>query len=173
MSGIHIIQGKPAIGAGLMAATVKSSGKYDYRVVVMDDKICTIDYYQGSEKIGTSTFTIEDAKKAQTKNLDKYPKNMLFARAMSNGVKWFTPDVFNGPVYTPEELGEVVTIDTTATITTVEPTTPTKKAISTKAFESGLERIKGGEVELIAKLEANYSFNEEQQTILNELKPTF
>ncbi|RDT44717.1 hypothetical protein DXF87_27490, partial [Enterobacter roggenkampii] len=39
--------------------------------------------------------------------MDKFPKNMLFARAMSNGVKWFTPDVFSGPVYTPEELGGV------------------------------------------------------------------
>lgn len=35
---------------------------------------------------------------------------MLFARAMSNGVKWFTPDVFRGPVYVPEEMPEV-TID--------------------------------------------------------------
>jgi hypothetical protein len=29
---------------------------------------------------------------------------MLFARAMSDGVKWYTPDVFNGPVYTPDEI---------------------------------------------------------------------
>ncbi|KAF5276407.1 hypothetical protein FQR65_LT16339 [Abscondita terminalis] len=36
---------------------------------------------------------------------------MLFARAISNGVKWYCPDVFSGPVYTPEELS--MTIDTT------------------------------------------------------------
>jgi hypothetical protein len=55
---------------------------------------------------------LEDAKKAGTKNLDKYPKNMLFARAISNGVKWYTPDVFAGPVYVPEEMGaETVTED--------------------------------------------------------------
>ena len=104
MSGIHIIQGKPTIGAGLMAANVKASNKYDYKVIEQTDKVCSIDFYKGKEKLGNSTFTYEDAKKAGTKNLDKFPKNMLFARAISNGVKFYTPDVFSGPVYTPEEF---------------------------------------------------------------------
>jgi len=107
ISGIHIIQGKPTIGAGLMASRVKGSGKYDYKVKEHTDKLCSIDYYQGKELIGNSTFTLDDAKKAQTKNLDKFPKNMLFARAMSNGVKWYTPDIFAGPVYVPEEMASV------------------------------------------------------------------
>lgn len=111
MSGIHIIQGKPTIGAGLMASRVKGSGKYDYEVLEQSEKICSIDFYQGKKKLGNSTFTIEDAKKAGTKNLDKFPKNMLFARAMSNGVKWFCPDVFASPVYTPEEMEAVTTED--------------------------------------------------------------
>src|SRR5690606_2587926 len=111
MSGIHIIQGKPTLGAGLIASTVKGSGKYDYKVAKMDDKICSIDFYQGAEKIGNSTFTIEEAKKAGTRNLDKFPKNMLFARAISNGVKWFCHDVFSGPVDVPEEMPEPVTED--------------------------------------------------------------
>lgn len=110
MSGIHIIQGKPTLGAGLIASAVKGSGKYDYKVKVMDEKICSIDFFQGTENIGNSTFTIEEAKKAGTKNIDKFPKNMLFARAISNGVKWFCPDVFSGPVYVPEEMQEV-TVD--------------------------------------------------------------
>lgn len=109
MTGIHIIQGKPTIGAGLIASRVKGSGKYDYKVIQNDDKQCSIDFYQGQNKIGNSTFTIEDAKKAGTKNLDKFPKNMLFARAISNGVKWFCPDVFSGPVYVPQEMGADVT----------------------------------------------------------------
>lgn len=117
MTGIHIIQGKPTIGAGLIASKVKSSGKYDYKVVEMTETKCSLDFYQGKEKIGNSTFTIEDAKRAETKNLSKFPKNMLFARAISNGVKWFTPDVFSGPVYTPEELNQV-TEDTAAEVTT-------------------------------------------------------
>jgi hypothetical protein len=119
MSGIHIIQGKPTIGAGLMAANVKASNKYDYKVVEQSEKVCSIDFYKGKELLGNSTFTIEDAKKAGTKNLDKFPKNMLFARAISNGVKFYTPDVFSGPVYTPEEF-DVVTQDINHTDITEE-----------------------------------------------------
>jgi hypothetical protein len=104
MTGIHIIQGKPTIGAGLIASRVKGSGKYDYKVIEASEKVCSIDFYQGATKIGNSTFTIDDAKKALTKNIDKFPKNMLFARAISNGVKWYCPDVFSGPVYVPEEM---------------------------------------------------------------------
>ena len=103
MTGIHIIQGRPTIGAGLIASKVKGSGKYDYKVKEMNDKVCALDFYQGKDLLGTSSFTIDDARKAGTKNIDKYAKNMLFARAISNGVKWFCPDVFSGPVYTPEE----------------------------------------------------------------------
>ena len=117
MNGIHIIQGKPAFGANVMASKVKSSGgRYNYRVTEMSDTVCTIEFmehFNGSwTAIGTSSFSIADAKKAGTKNLDKFPRNMLFARAMSNGVRWFCPDVMNGStVYTPEELGAEVDED--------------------------------------------------------------
>ena len=106
MSGIHIIQGKPTIGAGLMASRVKASGKYNYRVTEMSDTICTVEFTENGQSIGVSTFTIEDAKKAGTKNLDRFPRNMLFARAMSNGVRWYCPDIYEGPVYVPEEMQE-------------------------------------------------------------------
>jgi hypothetical protein len=106
MTGVYIISGKPSVGANLMASAVKRSGRYDYRVVELDEKVCDLEFFQAGKSIGRSRFTLEDARKAGTKNLDKYARNMLFARAMSNGVKWFTPDVFNGAaVYTPEELG--------------------------------------------------------------------
>lgn len=113
MMGIHIIKGKPGIGANLMASAVKGSGKYDYRVIELTDKACELDFFERVKgefvKVGTSRFTIEDAKRAGTQNLDKFPRNMLFARAMSNGVKWYVPDAFNGAtVYTPEELGATV-----------------------------------------------------------------
>ena len=144
MSGIHIIQGKPAIGAGLMAATVKGSGKYDYKVVSMDEVKCSIDFYQGKEKIGNSTFTIEEAKKAGTKNLDKYPKNMLFARAMSNGVKWFTPDVFNGSVYTPEELTSVTEDISYTPVEAPQPQIAAKKKLTAAKYQQALEGVKTG-----------------------------
>lgn len=116
MVGVNIIQGKPAFSANLMAAAVKRSGKYNYRVTEMTDKVCTIEFMEKLDgkwlTSGVSSFTIEDARKAGTKNLDKFPRNMLFARAMSNGVRWYCPDVMNGsPAYTPEELGADVDED--------------------------------------------------------------
>ena len=113
MTGIYIISGKPSVGANLMASAVKSNPKYDYRVKEISGTVCTIEFYETMngkrESIGTSTFTLEEAKKAGVKNLDKFARNMLFARAMSNGIRWFCPDVFAGnPTYTPEELGAVV-----------------------------------------------------------------
>lgn len=110
MTGIHVINGRVAVGANLMAAAVKKSGKYDYRVREMTPDVCKIEFLQreGSkwESLGISEFTLADARKAGTKNLDKFARNMLFARAMSNGVRWYCPDALGGaPVYTPEEMG--------------------------------------------------------------------
>ena len=108
MTGIHIIQGRPAIGADLMAKAVKRSGRYNYRVAELTDDACSIEFFEKSgdswQAIGVSRFTKQDAAKAQTKNLDKFARNMLFARAMSNGVKWFCPDALGLTTYTPEEL---------------------------------------------------------------------
>lgn len=103
--GIHVIQGRPTLSANLMAAAVKGHPKYDYRVRRMDDAEVSIEFFEGTQSLGISTFTAKDAQKAGTKNLDKFPRNMLFARAMSNGVRWYCPDVFNGNVvYTPEDF---------------------------------------------------------------------
>ena len=142
MSGIHIIQGKPTIGAGLMAARVKGFGKYDYKVIEHNDKVCSIEYFQGKESIGVSTFTIEDARKAGTKNLDKFPKNMMFARAMSNGVKWFTPDIYEMPVYVPEEMATI-----TEDVQAVEVPTPAPKqrTLNDEQFQAMMAKIYAGE----------------------------
>ena len=141
MTGIHIIKGKPAIGAGIMASMVKASMKYDYKVTEQSEKLCSIDYFEGKNKIGTSTFTIEDAKKAGTQNLEKYARNMLFARAMSNGVKWFCPDIFSGPVYVPEEMDAPITQDVSHEVI---PAIPPRTTVSDKVFKDALKKVKEG-----------------------------
>lgn len=124
MTGIHIIQGKPSVGANLMASAVKSNPKYDYRVKEHTNSVCKIEFFEycdgKKESIGVSEFTAQDARVAGVKNMDKYARNMLFARAMSNGIRWFCPDVFNGnATYTPEELGAEV--DGEGNILKIEP----------------------------------------------------
>lgn len=113
VNGIHIIQGRPSIGANLMGSAVKSSARYDYRVKEMSGDRCVIEFFERSGdklvSIGVSEFSKEDAKSAGTQNMNKFARNMLFARAMSNGVRWYCPDVFSGnAVYVPEELGAEV-----------------------------------------------------------------
>ena len=113
MTGIHIIKGKPAVGANLMAAAVKGNPRYDYRVRKMEDSEVSIEFFERidgkRESIGVSTFTAADAQKAGTQNMGRFPRNMLFARAISNGIRWYCPDVFSGnATYVPEELGAEV-----------------------------------------------------------------
>ena len=120
MTGIFIVKGRVTLSANLIGAAIKKSGRYDYIVQRLDDAQCDINFYsvgRGTEaqKIGVSSFTIEDARRAglvSGDNWKKYPRNMLFARALSNGAKWFCPDVFAAPVYTPDEVGVPVDGDT-------------------------------------------------------------
>ena len=129
MCGIYVIKGRVTISANMMAQAVKRSTRYDYRVIEMTDQVCEIAFFESGNEIGRSRFTAQDAAKAGTQNMAKFPRNMLFARAMSNGVKWFVPDVFQTGVYTPEELGVQVNgegeiLDIQA-VTITEPPEPT------------------------------------------------
>lgn len=104
MSGLHVIQGKTTIGGGIIASKVKASAKYDYKLLEKTDLICRIEFFEDGASVGIEKFTAEDAKRAGTQNMHKYPANMLFNRCISNGYKAFCPDVFYTSVYTPEEF---------------------------------------------------------------------
>lgn len=110
MTGIFIVKEKVTLSANLIAAVIKRSGKYNYRVCAMDNDACAIEFFEHGETIGLSEFSMKDAAAAGLSggNWKSYPRNMLFARAMSNGAKWFCPDIFAGPIYTPDELGAEV-----------------------------------------------------------------
>src|SRR5690242_9743510 len=56
MSGVYIVNGKPTLSANLMAAAIKRSHKYDYRITRLDNDGCEIAFYQGADQIGISTF---------------------------------------------------------------------------------------------------------------------
>lgn len=181
MSGIYIIQGRATVGAGIIAAKIKGSGKYTYKVVEHTAKICSIDILNGKIKEGNSTFTIDDARQAGTKNMDKHPKNMLFARAISNAVKWFCPDVFNQAVYTPEEMEGVTediraeVIESKLTVVPEEPKghdnstigTAQKPAISNLQYKKLCERVEAGDTKAYYNSLAVFSFEAFQKTSLD------
>lgn len=115
MQGIHIIEGKPSLSANVLASLVKRHEAYDYLPVQITEEGAEIDFFQNGEKIGTSVFTMKDAERANIagkQNFKRYPKAMMFARALSQGVRWYCPDVTAGsPAYVPEELGAEVDED--------------------------------------------------------------
>ena len=111
MTGIYVIQNRISLSANMIAAAIKRTRRYNYRVTELTDEKCRIVFTENGQEVGESTFTRQDATKAGTKNMDKFPRNMLFARALSNGAKWYCADIFGGPVYTPEELGADVNED--------------------------------------------------------------
>lgn len=127
MTGIYVISGRISLGANIIAAKIKGSkGRYDYKIKTLTDELCSIDFFENGKVCGNSTFTAADARRADTKNMQKFPKNMLFARAISNGAKWFCPDLTVMPIYTPEELGAETdedgnVINSTATVIEQNP----------------------------------------------------
>lgn len=108
MQNITVIQGKPTMGANLVASLIKRSGRYNYTIPSWDEDHCTILFTESGKTVGESTFTIEDAKRAGLLrgggNWDKFPRAMLFARAITQGARAYCADVFVAPAYDPEEL---------------------------------------------------------------------
>jgi hypothetical protein len=115
MTGIHIVKQKIVIGATVLAGLIRRSGRYDYQILEHTDEACTVRFFRDGAPAGDSRFTLEDAKAAQLLkadgNWEKHPRNMLFARALSNGQKWYAPDITTAPLYTPGELGPMA-VDT-------------------------------------------------------------
>jgi hypothetical protein len=117
LMSIDVVKGNVQVRAVRLAAWVRQHPDYDYAIVAHDEAHCVIDFYYKGEIAGQSSFSIDDAKAAKIFNANSpwgaHPRNMLFARAMSNGVRWYCPDLTGGiPVYT-----EADTFDATATAT--------------------------------------------------------
>lgn len=143
MQGIHIIEGKPALSSNLMATLIKRSGKYDYRVKVWTDMECVLTFREKTsaatwEDVGESSFTIDDAKRAGVVkpggSWAKYPKAMLFARALSQGLRTYCPDVSAAPIYNPEEMG--ATVDEEGAVTEL-PKSARPVEVTTEDIEIG------------------------------------
>lgn len=111
MRGIDIIKGEVTLSAGAVAALVRRSGVYDYRIKQWDESGCSIVFTRmGEVLMPVSSFGPEEARRAGLDggvNYKRYARNMYFARAMTNGARLHCPDLFVGSVYTPDELAAV------------------------------------------------------------------
>lgn len=109
LRNIEIVRGNLSIRSHLMAAMIKRSPRYNYRVTLSTDEKCIIEFLEDGELCGPSEFTLDDAKRANLTNNDswkRYPKIMLYNRAMSQGAKMYCPDIFLGGVFYENELIE-------------------------------------------------------------------
>ena len=114
MMNLYIVKNRVAASSKVIACLIKKSKTYDYQIVKLDNEECQVQFNRFSaagtaEVLGISTFTIKDAAKAGVvngNNWKSYPRNMLFARALTNGARWFCPDVYSG--YAEEELEGVL-----------------------------------------------------------------
>ena len=113
MRSIYFVNGRSALMADVKAYLLKQSKKYDYEIEKLDETECVLKFFKidkdKREEIGISVFTFKDAAKAGLVNKDvwkAYPRNMLFSRALSNGVSWYCPDAING-YSTLEEIATI------------------------------------------------------------------
>lgn len=131
LQGIFLVDGKLSLSASTCAALVKRSGKYNYKVRRHTDQECTIEFYEkwsdSWEIVGESTFTIQDAQRAglaNKQNWRNYTRAMLFARAITQGSRWYCADIFSGAIYSPDEINPDLQLNEDGELVEVEPVPP-------------------------------------------------
>lgn len=115
MSNLNLMDGRPELSADAQARFIKAGGKYEYRITEHTDEACEITVLAAptGEIIGVERFTMDDAKRmgikmttqrGQPTNWAKVPRNMLFARCISNVCAFHCPDAVPMRTYA---IGEI------------------------------------------------------------------
>lgn len=109
LKSIQLIQGNPTFSAHFIAGLIKrSKPRYNYLPREYSKTKCVIEFFEDGASVGFWEYTLEEAKTAGLTDKDvwrKYPKSMLFCRALTAGARVFCPDLASFPFYTSEELG--------------------------------------------------------------------
>lgn len=101
---VNFIQGRPVIDATMQRALAMRAG-YDVTIKA-DAKSATVTVLRDGVERGEATYTMDDAKLAKLDAKDNWkqnPKAMLVARATTQAMRWFAPDVMVG-VFSEDEL---------------------------------------------------------------------
>jgi hypothetical protein len=104
----HIIQGRPTLKAEtMMARFQQQGGKVEWNVLTNEEVTATFSHPMGGT--ATITWNMEMAKAAKLADKDNwkgYPRAMMRARVVSEGIRTVFPGVVLG-VYTPEEAQDI------------------------------------------------------------------
>jgi len=146
VTSIYIVNGRPGFSAQALAQAIKKHPRYDYRVLSKSDQACRIAFYESGEKLGEEEFTLAMAERAglvgKAGPWKQYPEAMLFARALTAGMRTHCPDALGGhTAYTPEELGAQGQIDEQGmvTVSEVQPA-PRPMLTTTEDLVAGAQR---------------------------------
>jgi len=145
---VRVIYNSIIVAPQLLMALVKESSRYDYRVVERTAQICTM---EALEKIGNDwvslgkiSWTAEMARKAGTKNMDKYPAQMLTNRCMGDLARTHFPNIAAG-VYVEGEITEEGNGQTNAAQILAsdqpDPATSTIESVSTVVHNPAINAI--------------------------------
>jgi len=116
LRSMHVIDGRPTMAADLIRALVIRSGAVKFfRCTERSDKACTFEAQRGDDPTIRLTFTIEEARRAWSKDQaawdksgwGKNPADLLVARAGAKLARLVAPDVIHG-IYAPEEFDNAV-----------------------------------------------------------------
>jgi hypothetical protein len=108
-ANISFARGRAIFSAALQAALLARSTRYGYEPGVMTEEKAEITFHRDGTPFRVADFTITEARRA--KLTDKavwqaYPSDLLFARALTRGIRRYAPDLLAGNVsYTTEEIG--------------------------------------------------------------------
>lgn len=109
----HIIQGKPAMRSDAMLGDfISKGGKVEWHERSAEKASATF-YSNGCPKGLKITWTMDDAETAGVAGKDnwkKYPRQMLSARVISEGVRATDPATTQG-LYVPEEIQDFVSVE--------------------------------------------------------------
>lgn len=117
MASIQLVEGKPGLTSSAQLSLAYRHG-FMPAVVQADAEAAILDWYHHGEPVGRSGFTMDEARSAKywagkddgwqplaTKwNWQSYPSDMLFARAVTRGIRRFCPQVVLFGAYVDEEL---------------------------------------------------------------------
>lgn len=116
-SHIYIVNGRPTISAELMQGLArKNLPGLVINLLESTDKVARVELIrpERGSKPFVSMFAIADAERAKLLSKDVwkyYPTAMLWARAISSGLRKVCPEALMGISYTPEEFGAKVDQD--------------------------------------------------------------
>jgi hypothetical protein len=113
IQNIAVINGKPTLGADIMAALIRKHPEYAGMEISESDTACTVTIRRAvGQKLETfsSTFSMKDAERAGLTNKPgpwkQYPRRMLKHRALAYAARDAFPDVLAG-LYTEEEMHSI------------------------------------------------------------------